>query len=693
MGHWKELSFMDEWDEDANGPLNNFEGSSQAKVQWRCRLDARHFWSTAIVARKTNGSGCPVCLNQKILPGVNDLFTTHPQVAVLLDPEKSGFAASEVSSGNNKKKGYWDCPNHPGHKGITTTHQMVKAGCVVCSGRQVVTGYNDLATTHPALKADWHPTKNLPLDPAKIAAGTGKKIWWRCPKDLEHEWVATGDSRTSRGSGCPYCANQKLQVGKNDLLTLDPLMASFWAVAANGLEASEVYFGSISKKRWWNCVNGLGHVFQATIPSLKKSLACSVCEGRDLEPGFNDLATMNPDLAKEWHPTKNGALTPRDVFPTSDKKIWWQCPADSTHEWEARLRPRHTRGIGCPICGNDWVLQGVNDLASTRPDLVKGWSFEMNRDVLPTSVTRRSKKKVWWECETVKSHLWQSTVFARDDGKGCLYCTGQLVETGVNDLATRFPEIAFQWNYQRNGQVDPRQVFARTGKKYWWRCSNYFDHEWKTSVSNRTREEGNGCPYCAGKTLLIGFNDLESKHPNIAALWNYEKNSFPPSEVLAGSHKRVWWQCPASREHTWIVPIISLVSGTRCPSCHGIGFDQTAEAILYLIQNPEYLAKKLGITNTNKRRSRLDAFQRAGWHVIHTVGPLEGHVILELETRLLRWIRNDLGLPPFLAKDLMKQTAGWSETFSSEAIPDKQVIDKIDEILVQFSDNERSRDR
>lgn len=681
MGTWRNLSFMDEWDSEANGPVSQFQGPTRSKVQWRCKVDSRHFWSAQIVARKTSGSGCPVCLNQRIMPGVNDLLTTHPQIGMLLDAKLSGFDASQVTSGNNSKKGYWDCPNHRGFKAFTTTAQLVKRGCPVCSGRQIIPGYNDMQTTQPELMKEWHPTKNDGLDPSQMAAGTATKIWWRCLSDPNHEWQASGDARATSGHGCIYCALQRVIPLRNSLLAQNPGLAKFWSTSKNDLPPSEVYYGSAAKRRWWHCLNGLDHDFQASIPQLIKSPRCSVCENRSLLSGFNDLATRNPDLAREWHPHKNGDLTAHDIFPTSDKKVWWQCLVDPQHEWNAPVRPRHSKGIGCPICGNDWVLKGVNDLATTRPDLVASWAWEKNKNLLPSQVTRRSKKKAWWICTDDPNHTWESTIYARDDGKGCLYCTGQVVQSGVNDLATRFPEVADEWNRQRNVGIEPSDVFARTRKRYWWRCSDHYEHEWQTSVSNRTREHGGGCPYCGGKTLLPGFNDLATRRPDIAELWSYERNTLGPGEVLAGTHRKFWWQCPNIPEHKWFVPVVSLVSGTRCPSCQGTGFDQTQVAILYFIYHPKYLAKKVGITNSNNERSRLAAFERSGWKVNRVVGPMDGHLILELETRLLRWIRRDLGLPAYLSKDTMLATAGWSETFSSEAVSDSEVSRQIDKIM------------
>ena len=111
-----------------------------------------------------------------------------------------------------------------------------------------------------------------------------------------------------------------------------------------------------------------GHIADASPNRYKKGEGCGVCRGLQIQQGINDLATLHPHLIKEWHPTKNGELTPHDVTQSSGKKVWWQC--EKGHEWEATVVKR-TDGRGCPYCSNRKVLKGYNDLATTHPHYVK----------------------------------------------------------------------------------------------------------------------------------------------------------------------------------------------------------------------------------------------------------------------------------------------------------------------------------
>ena len=92
-------------------------------------------------------------------------------------------------------------------------------GCGVCNGKQVQKGVNDLATTHPYLVGEWHPFKNK-LEPYNVTRGSHKKIWWKCEKH-GHEWESTIYNRVE-GNECPFCFNQKVLKGYNDLATTHP---------------------------------------------------------------------------------------------------------------------------------------------------------------------------------------------------------------------------------------------------------------------------------------------------------------------------------------------------------------------------------------------------------------------------------------------------------------------------------------
>ena len=125
------------------------------------------------------------------------------------------------------------------------------------------------------------------------------------------------------------------------------------------------------------------------------------------------------------------------------------------------------------------------------PEIAAQWCEERNDDKKPEQFRPGSNEKVWWRCE--RGHEWETTITSRVEGHGCPYCSGLLAIPGENDLSTLYPEIAAQWNRERNGDKVPEQFLPMSACKVWWKCQK--GHEWKSAISSRTA--GSGCPYCS----------------------------------------------------------------------------------------------------------------------------------------------------------------------------------------------------
>ena len=336
-----------------------------------------------------------------------------------------------------------------------------------------------------------------------------------------------------------------------------------WVADSNlPLNPKTIPYGS-TKKVWWQCEKG--HRWLVTVNNRTSSHTdCPYCSGRAAWPGESDLASRFPELAREWHPTKNLPLTPERVLPGSEKKVWWRCGLG--HVWRATIHSR-TEGCGCPVCANRAVARGVNDLASQFPKLAKEWHPTKNGTLMPHEVTFGTKRKVWWRCD--KGHEWCVSVQSRTlDGTGCPVCVGRVILPGENDMASQFPGIAQEWHPTRNGDLLPFQVPSTSKRRVWWLCPR--GHEYMAAVGMRTMRNS-GCPYCAGKKALAGFNDLATTEPEIAAQWHPTLNgSLTSWMVTAGSHKKVWWIC--AEGHIWKAAIYSRAGKQKrgCPVCAGV---------------------------------------------------------------------------------------------------------------------------
>lgn len=273
-----------------------------------------------------------------------------------------------------------------------------------------------LASDYPELAEQWNYDRNDALTPWDVTIGSGKKVWWKC--SLGHEWEATIGSRTYQSNGCPYCAGKKAWPGFNDLASQRPDLAAEWNDKKNGTLTPQMVTIGSNRKVWWKC--SLGHEWEAAVSSrARKAYGCPYCAGRKAWPGFNDLATLRPDIAAEWNDKKNGTLTPQMVTAGSRRKIWWRCPLG--HEWEAVINARTGKSNGCPYCAGLYAWPGFNDLATKRPDVAADWDYELNGTNLPVQYTAYSSKKVWWVCR--RGHpSYLMAIFNRSNGQGCPKC-------------------------------------------------------------------------------------------------------------------------------------------------------------------------------------------------------------------------------------------------------------------------------
>ncbi len=339
------------------------------------------------------------------------------------------------------------------------------------------------------LLAQWDCQQNYPLTPQTISHGSKQKVWWQCAKG--HHWQAAVYTRTA-GTDCPYCAGKFPLPGETDLATLYPSLAAQWHPTKNApLTPQQVLPGS-HRMVWWQCEKR--HEWRAQVKSRVAGCGCPVCANRKIHPNENDLATQYPELAAQWHPTKNGLLDIHTIAPGSRRKAWWRC--DKGHVWQATIASRTSGGSGCPVCSGKKVIPGENDLGSQFPELAAQWLTEKNRPLTTRQVTPYSNQKVWWQCEL--GHKYQAAVAARTmNGSGCPYCAGKKVLAGFNDLAALFPDLAAQWHPTLNGTLTPEMVTAGSHHKVWWECP--LGHVWKAVIYSRTGPKHCSCPVCAGK--------------------------------------------------------------------------------------------------------------------------------------------------------------------------------------------------
>ncbi len=319
------------------------------------------------------------------------------------------------------------------------------------------------------------------------------------------------------------------------------------AKEADGWDSSE-FLGGSHKKVSWKCRRG--HKWDAAINTRSvRGYGCPFCSGRRPIRGETDLATTHPEVAKEangWDPTT--------VKKASNKKLSWKCKLG--HNWTASpgeriSSTRSGKPNGCPFCSGQRVLKGFNDLKTTNPALAKEahkWD--------PSTLTSGASIKKEWRCK--EGHIWEAVVSSRMKS-GCPFCSGRFAIKGENDLKSLDPKLA-----RELVDFDPTKLKLSSHTKVKWKCK--YGHIWEARVSERSN--GNGCPTCSGKKILIGFNDLKTTHPHIAK----EADGWDPRTTTAGSGVRRNWKC--KKGHKWTTVTVNRTNtrtgkDSGCPTCSG----------------------------------------------------------------------------------------------------------------------------
>lgn len=265
-----------------------------------------------------------------------------------------------------------------------------------------------------------------------------------------------------------------------------PELISEWS-DENVISPDKISYGS-NRKIIWN--GECGHTWDASAKNRGHGHGCPYCTGNKVLNGFNDLATLYPELCEEW--SDINTLRPEDVTAHAPRSAWWECRKCKVI-WKARIADR-ADGHGCPVCAGEKLLPGLNDFATLNPWLAMEWSAR--NEIKADEVWSKSRKSVWWKCGTC-GHEWKAVINSRVKGQECPVCCGRKLMKGYNDLKTLYPEIAAEWDYIRNEGMLPEEMRAVSTESVFWKDS--FGHMWKARISDRT--EGAECPICKANRI------------------------------------------------------------------------------------------------------------------------------------------------------------------------------------------------
>jgi very-short-patch-repair endonuclease len=376
-----------------------------------------------------------------------------------------------------------------------------------------------LLSEYPEISKQWHFEKNGDLKPEMFKPFSNKKVWWLCEKTCEkgckHEWESRIANRTKNESGCIYCSkNSRNLCVHTSIVSTHPEIAKQWNIQKNGILKPEFFSSTVNDKVWWicenSCSNGCKHEWESRIVDrcYKKSDCpyCS-CHSRNLCV-HTSIVSTHPEIAKQWNIQKNRILKPENFTFGSNVRVWWICEKSCSngckHEWETTINSRcFGETTGCPFCDKKKICEHES-ITFTHPEITKQWNHEKNGDLKPEMFSYGSDVKVWWICEKKCKygckHEWETTILSRcgnNSGKtGCPYCSNTDKICEHESITFTHPEIAKQWNFEKNKDLKPEMFSYGSDAKVWWICEK--KHEWITNINSRNN--GTGCPECKHKT-------------------------------------------------------------------------------------------------------------------------------------------------------------------------------------------------
>ena len=478
-------------------------------------------------------------------PNADSISVRYPLIAAEWHPTLNDELQPSAITPGSKVKAHWLCGDC-GHTWQARVGSRTRGhGCPACAlrttgkARGTPAPGNSLSERCPDIAAEWHPTRNGGLTPDEVGYASNKKVWWRCPI-CGHEWQVQVANRRN-GSSCRKCSQAALRSPRpgNSFAERNPAVAAEWHPTLNGDLGSDDVAFSAKRKAWWLC-SRCGNEWEASIGSRAAGAGCPPCSytggrSRNSDPPRKQtsshispadtagasLPSRFPEVAAQWHPTRNGDRVPGDFRWASNVRACWLC-SECGHEWEAMIASRTRGGAGCQPCGRRRVGAMLakpkpgQSLADINPELAAQWHPSLNSDLAPATVTAKSGKRAWWLCP-VCANEWEATIGSRADGSGCKACATAAAAIAFGkpepgqSLAEQDAELAGQWHPTRNGDLTPADVTGNSGQKAWWQCSRR--HEWLAMINNRTKARG--CPQC---TLWgTSAEEIRLRHELVAA--------------------------------------------------------------------------------------------------------------------------------------------------------------------------------
>ena len=481
----------------------------------------------------------------------------YPELIKDWDYENNKSFSPDVLTAGSSKMVSWRC-SICGHQWIVSPNSRRKGGCPKCDDKnrilKRIQEKGSFETNYPERAKDWDYEENGELLPSLVTPASNREVFWKC-HICGYQWKGKVCNHAKSKYSCEKCSIRERALeryGERPLAETHPELAKEWDDEHNGDLTPYNTTAHYSKSVKWICKKG--HRWPAKVGvRVKMHTGCPECA--------KELKTSFPEQAIYFYFKK--------ITKAKNRFSYKQCEIDIF------LKATHIGKVGIEYDGVYYHSSEKARIRDQKKDKILTDNGIRLIRVKESDKNEIGKDIIYVKPQTDNSHLvWvirQLLILTgfdpnldisieRDRNK--IY-EQYIKAEKANSLVSKRPDIAKQWDYEKNGNVRPEHISYNSSKRFYWKCEK--GHSWPAQVYRRC--EGVGCPYCAGLILVVGENDLLSQNPELAKQWDFEANGdLLPNQITVNNKKRVWWKCPVCHHH-WPASVGNRNHGGGCPKC------------------------------------------------------------------------------------------------------------------------------
>lgn len=470
------------------------------------------------------------------------------------------YSPNTVTAGSAYRV-WWKC-SVCNHSWQASPNERILHGnkCPVCSLNQLnqrrIQKKGSFADNYPERAKDWDYKKNGSLLPSQVTAGSNIEVYWKCHV-CGYRWKGKICNHAKSMYSCEKCAIRERTLeryGNKPLIETHPLLAEEWDYKNNGELTPYNVTAHYNKVVNWVCHKG--HHWPAIVSvRVNQNTGCPRCK--------KEWATSFPEQALYFYLKQVTSAhnmyhyKGKEIDIYLDDKEW-----NIAIEYDGSYYHSTSKSEKREIRKNQLLADNGIRLIRVK----EGKYNKVFNDIVYVKIQKDYSHLEWAIQELLKlcnkeQYIDQLDIDIERD-RNQIYA--QYIQTEKeNSIVAKMPDVAKQWDYEKNGDIKPEYILCTSAKRFYWKCEK--GHSWPAQVNSRLA--GRGCPYCAGHILVPGENDLLSQNPGLAKEWDYERNKgLTPDKITINNNKRVWWICPVCHYH-WKVGVAPRNKGTSCPKC------------------------------------------------------------------------------------------------------------------------------